>query len=223
VGDPNRIYVARGVTRSGRPGPPSTRVQFPVAPVPPPPNNVTAKVIESGIVLEWTPNEKAPTASFNVYRADEPAKQLNPAPLKEATFEHADVKLGEQQCYRVRSVGLVGNVALEGDLSDPACATPTDLFPPAAPKGLAAVPTAGQITLIWDANTDTDLAGYLVLRGDAPDGPLQAITAAPIKETSYRDTTVKPGTRYFYAVVAVDTATPANTSAQSPRVEETAR
>jgi fibronectin type 3 domain-containing protein len=223
VGDPNRIYVARGVTRSGRPGPPSTRVQFPVAAVPPPPDNVTAKVIESGIVLEWTPNDKAPTASFNVYRADEPAKQLNPAPLTEAKFEHADVKLGEQQCYRVRSVGLVGKVAVEGDLSDPACATPTDLFPPAAPKGLAAVPTAGQITLIWDANTDKDLAGYLVLRGDAPDGPLQAITAAPIKETSYRDTTVTPGTRYFYAVVAVDTATPANTSAQSPRVEETAR
>jgi fibronectin type 3 domain-containing protein len=45
----------------------------------------------------------------------------------------------------------------------------------------------------------------------------------PIKETTYRDTTVKPGVRYVYAVVAVDTASPQNVSAQSNRVEETAR
>src|SRR4030095_8188969 len=95
--------------------------------------------------------------------------------------------------------------------------------PPAAPRGLAAVPTAGQISLIWDANTEKDLAGYLVLRGDAPDGPLTAIPQAPIKETSYRATTFKPGSRYIYAVVAVDNATPPNFSAQSGRVEETAR
>ena len=52
---------------------------------------------------------------------------------------------------------------------------------------------------------------------------LTAITPTPIKETSYRDITVKPGTRYIYAIVAVDTATPPNTSPQSARVEETAR
>jgi hypothetical protein len=34
---------------------------------------------------------------------------------------------------------------------------------------------------------------------------------------------VKPGVRYVYVVVAVDTATPSNTSPQSARVEETAR
>jgi hypothetical protein len=33
---------------------------------------------------------------------------------------------------------------------------------------------------------------------------------------------VKPGVRYVYAVVAIDTATPPNVSAQA-RVEETAR
>ena len=89
---------------------------------------------------------------------------------------------------------------------------------------LAAVPTAGQISLIWDANTEKDLAGYLVLRGEGgPDAPLAAITPAPIRETSYRDTTVKPGVTYVYVVVAVDNATPPNTSPQSARVQETAR
>ncbi len=223
AGEPSRIYIVRGVTRGGRPGTPSTRVALPVLPVPPPPADVRARVTEAGLVLEWTPHAKAPTASFNVYSADDPAKPVNPALLKEPSFEQANVPLGEERCYRVRSVGLVGDVALEGELSEPACATPADTFPPSAPAGLAVVPTPGQISLIWDANPEKDVAGYVVLRGNAPDGPLQPLTPAPIRETSYRDTTVKPGARYIYAIVAVDTATPANTSPQSPRVEETAR
>ena len=101
--------------------------------------------------------------------------------------------------------------------------TPQDTFPPAPPKRPDAVATAGQISLIWDPNTEKDLAGYIVLRGEDPAGPLQAITPSPIKETSYRDTTVTPGTRYVYAIVAVDNATPPNSSKPSPHVEETAR
>jgi fibronectin type 3 domain-containing protein len=49
------------------------------------------------------------------------------------------------------------------------------------------------------------------------------VTAAPITETTYRDTTAVPGVRYVYAVVAVDNATPPNRSAPSNRVEESAR
>ena len=37
------------------------------------------------------------------------------------------------------------------------------------------------------------------------------------------DTTVKPGVRYVYVVVAVDKASPPNMSERSDRVEETAR
>ena len=81
----------------------------------------------------------------------------------------------------------------------------------------------GAISLIWDSNTEADLAGYIVLRGRAGGATLQPLTQQPITETTFRDTTVRAGTRYVYAVVAVDKATPANVSAQSNRVEETAR
>jgi hypothetical protein len=79
------------------------------------------------------------------------------------------------------------------------------------------------VNLIWEANKESDLAGYLILRGEAPGDTLQAITTTAIRETTYRDGSVQPGVRYVYAVVAIDRATPPNTSPQSARVEETAR
>ena len=112
---------------------------------------------------------------------------------------------------------------IESDPSDPICVTPQDTFPPAAPKGLAAVSGTGVVNLIWDANTDADLAGYLVLRGEAPGDTLQPLTAEPIRETRYTDRSVQAGLTYVYAVVAVDRATPPNRSGLSNKVQETAR
>jgi fibronectin type 3 domain-containing protein len=101
--------------------------------------------------------------------------------------------------------------------------TPADTFPPAAPTGLAAVSGPGVINLIWDANRDADLAGYTVLRGEAPGDTLQPLTPQPIRETRYVDRAVQPGVTYVYAVIAVDRAATPNRSALSNRVQETAR
>jgi fibronectin type 3 domain-containing protein len=219
-----RIYVVRGVTRSGRAGPPSVRVQIPVVTLPPAPGEVSSRVTETAVALGWKPPAEAPsTLAFNVYRADTPLEPLNPSPLTAPAFEVAGVKFGEKQCFRVRSVLVSKNGPVEGGLSEEECVTPTDVFPPATPATPNAVPTPGEISLIWDSNKEKDVAGYLVLRGEAPDGMLQPLTPVPIRETAYRDTTVKPGVRYIYAIVAVDEATPPNASPQSARVEETAR
>jgi fibronectin type 3 domain-containing protein len=110
-----------------------------------------------------------------------------------------------------------------GPASPKGCVTAKDTFPPAAPKNLEAIAAVGAINLIWDANTEADVAGYLVLRGEATGATLQALTATPVPGSTYNDTTVTAGARYVYAVVAVDKATPQNVSAQSNRVEETAR
>ena len=112
---------------------------------------------------------------------------------------------------------------VEGPPSAPACITPVDTFAPAAPTALEAVGGAGVISLIWEAVEASDLAGYLVLRGEATGEPTTPLTAAPIGDTSFEDRTVTPGVRYVYVVVAVDSATPANRSAPSNRAEETAR
>jgi len=93
----------------------------------------------------------------------------------------------------------------------------------AGTSGVAAGGSEGAINLIWEPSTESDLGGYIVLRGPAGGGAMAAITSSPIKETTYRDTAVTRGQRYVYAVVAVDTVTPQNVSVESNRVEETAR
>ena len=219
-----RIYIIRSVARGGRSGQPSARIEIPLVDPPPPPSSVAAKFTESAVTLAWTPPAGEPTTPLasNVYVPDGGAP-LNAAPLTTPAFERQGIEFGKEECFVVRTVVKIGSVEVESAPSERACVTPSDVFPPAAPKGLSAIAGSGVISLIWDASTEPDLAGYLVLRGEVPGDTLQPLTPSPIRDTTFRDTTAKPGVRYVYAIVAVDGATPPNTSAQSVRVEETAR
>jgi hypothetical protein len=79
----------------------------------------------------------------------------------------------------------------------------------------------GRINLIWLPSSAADVAGYVVLRGEGPNATLTPLMKQPTPGTTYADDTVRPGTAYVYAVVAVDKA--GNASKESNRVEETAR
>lgn len=163
--------------------------------------------------------------SSNASPAD-PYAVKAPAPLTAQPLlvtEHVipNVNFGVEQCFEVRAVDVIAGAPVISPASPRTCVTPKDTFPPAAPRSLAAIAGSGAINLIWDANSERDLAGYLVLRGEAPGDTLQPITAEPVAAATYRDETARPGTRYLYAVTAVDRA--GNTSQLSNRVEETAR
>jgi hypothetical protein len=148
---------------------------------------------------------------------------LTPQPLAVTEFVEPKVTFGVERCFEVRAVDLVGGALTLSRPSPVGCVTPMDTFPPAAPRNLAAIASAGAINLIWDENTEPDLLGYHVLRGEAPGDKLQALTTAAVRTPTFADTTVRPGVRYVYVVVAVDNAEPQNVSGQSNRAEETAR
>jgi hypothetical protein len=187
------------------------------------------------------PAATGPTV-YNVYRAapsdpfappedtpreaewnNQPPTPLNPAPV--TTFEFTDtIVFNEERCYTIRSVRGTGPAARIGPASEPACVTPVDTFGPSAPQGVATVASEGAINLIWEPNTEPDLGGYIVLRGEAPGDTLHPLTAAPIADASYRDEDIISGVRYVYAVIAVDNRFPVpNLSQESERIEETAR
>jgi hypothetical protein len=131
------------------------------------------------------------------------------------------IELDERDlCYSVRAV----RGTVEGAASPPACITPIDIYPPAAPSGLTTAPAEGQVTLLWNSNSEADLGGYMVLRREAGNDTLLPLTPSPITDTRYIDRQVTAGVQYVYAVVAVDQRLPLpNTSLPSAEVPETAR
>jgi hypothetical protein len=221
-----RVYVIRAVSKAGRPGPPAERVTLPLVAVPSPPTAVAVKPSERAYVLDWVPpvaDVGQPSLGFNVYLSGAETAPLNQAPVAGSTFEHGPIRAGDEQCFVVSSVRVVQNIPIESPASPPACTAWSDIYPPSAPRGLQAVAAEDGITLSWDGNAEPDVAGYLVLRGEGPGDTLQPLTREPIRETNYRDTAVQSGAHYVYAIVALDTATPPNTSQQSERQEVTAR
>lgn len=212
---------------------PDARVAAFLAP-PVPPANVTPKVPVLAPLPAKSLGFQSEATTYHLFEVpatappEDPFAIAVPAPLVPqplAVTEHVikGVVFGVERCFVVRPVDQLGGAVVMGPASPKTCVTPADTFAPAAPRSLAAIAGDGVISLIWDANSEGDLAGYLVLRGDAPGDTLRAITAEPVAATTFRDTTVRPGARYVYVVVAVDRATPQNVSAQSNRVEETAR
>ena len=129
------------------------------------------------------------------------------------------IEWGRERCYAIRTVEARDRMTAESELSPTTCVKLVDTFPPRPPTGLQGVASEGAISLIWDANSEPDLAGYLVLRGETAE-TLTAITKEPIAVPNFEDS-VEPGRRYVYAVEAVDKA--GNASRPSERTEQTAR
>lgn len=170
-----------------------------------------------------TPN--APAFRYNIYEVKKSPGQdmtvptpLNASPVTTLLLVLTALDFGHPRCYVVRTVADVDKVTIESEPSEPVCVTPLDTFPPAAPRALAAVATASAVSLIWEANTEEDLAGYLVLRGEAPGEKLTPLTPVPIRETTYTDTQVRADVTYVYAVVAQDNTMPPNVSQYSDLV-----
>jgi hypothetical protein len=238
---PARTYVSVGINMHGRRGALSKRVAVPLVPPPAAPTALSVSYTEQAVNLTWaapvhevvseggvlpsTPlGPKPPAIAYNVYETGGtpggPGEtRLTSSPVAGQDFSDARIAWGVRRCYAVRTVETLDALSLESVATPPVCVTLTDTFPPAAPTGLTAVPSERAISLIWQANAEKDLAGYVVLRG-VPGGDLTPLTPAPIQGTTYRDE-VEPGVRYVYAVRAVDKA--GNQSPPSSRVEEVAR
>ncbi len=193
----------------------------PAAPIPDRPSGPVQYNVYREIAAD--PLAPPPPASTGGPWHEAPPPPVNPLPLKTLSFTDS-VEFGRQRCYIVRGVRGIGADMRIGDASPPACLTPVDTFPPTPPQSLAAVASQSAIDLIWEPVGDLDLAGYIVLRGEAPGDTLQPLNLVPVTSARYRDDKVSSGVRYVYAVVAVDNRFPVpNISPESNRFEETAR
>jgi hypothetical protein len=219
-----------------------------------PPGGIVGFLLDNALPLEALPDEDTvevrtdplglppgPTR-YHVYRTEAPDPLVLPSaaaalpagtvavprpitlvPVDELTFVDS-VGFDRERCYEVRAVRGVGAGAVESAATERRCLTAVDVFAPGPPMNLTTNVREGAIDLLWEPSPDADVWGYVVLRGAPGDATLQPLNAVPVIEANFTDTTAVAGTRYVYAVLAVDMRLPVpNMSVESARVEETAR
>lgn len=187
-----------------------------------------AEVRKEGVVLSWKPDGEQAPVRLQRTLAGKPAGKKDagllgaPAESAEASLLVEDVdpgraldktvRFGEAYTYRAQRVALVAidgkTLELPGTLTDEVRVDVKDVFPPDVPSGLAAVSvtSAGSaaIDLNWAANTEEDLAGYVVYRREGQGAWARVSPAAPLTGPAYHDAAVTPGHTYSYAVTAID-------------------
>jgi hypothetical protein len=96
-----------------------------------------------------------------------------------------------------------------GQVNGSATVTETGVTTPLAitlsGNGVAA--GAHSVTLNWNASSSS-VAGYRTYRATAPGGPYTALNTTPNAQLRFTDSSVQPGTTYYYVVTAM---TPSNT------------
>jgi hypothetical protein len=101
--------------------------------------------------------------------------------------------------------GKIAMVQVTGDIGVPIV---PDTTPPAVPTGLVTDgSSAAYVDCAWNANVDSDLAGYKLYRAPHTTSLYVLLnTAGLLTGTTFRDPTAIQGTFYDYAVSAVDTS-----------------
>lgn len=194
-------YTLRAVDKAGNVSQPSAAaLATPVdESAPAAPQNLDAEAAEGRITVTWSPNGESDLDTYVLYRSVGGAEPAKAATIQAGTHSYADedVSEGSSYAYTLVAVDKAGNPSAP---SKPATATLADTTAPEAPRNLVAEAGDGEVSLSWDANTESDLAEYRILRDDEEIAVVAAGTEA------YVDGTVTNGTSYDYHVVAVDEA-----------------
>jgi fibronectin type 3 domain-containing protein len=174
-----------------------------VTPPSTPAHLVTAVVSTKQINLTWSPStDLEAVADYHVFRGTTPAG-LSQVGLAAATTSPSFISYpltpGTTYYFGVEAVDTSGNISPMS-----AVVSAKTLAPPTAPTKLVATPdSTTDMGLTWVAGTSgLPLAEYRIFRGTSASNLSQV---AVNTKTSYTDTGLTPGTKYYYAVQEEDT------------------
>ncbi len=166
----------------------------PALPAPGVPANVMATAGNAEVTLTWGAVTNA--TSYHVKRSTTSGTETQIGAPTGTNYTDTTAKNGTKYFYVVSAVDSTGESANSAEVN----ATPTaPAQAPPAPASLAATAGNAQVSLTWSASTGA--TSYHVKRSTASGAETQI--AAPAG-TSYTDTSVTNGTKYFYVVSAVN-------------------
>lgn len=160
----------------------------------------------SALIVSWEASDDPLRTGFNLYRATVPAgpyNRINQTVLTQKTFNDLGLTPGAAYWYYVTAVGAGG---LESEPSAAASGIPTDSTAPGVPTVISASGTGspGEITLSWQPNSESDLAGYNVYYGTDPGQPLSRANTRLVTGTSWLQSGLVDGMTYYFRVTAMD-------------------
>jgi hypothetical protein len=180
--------------------------------VPLPPLDLQAMMRENNVAIEWKPPEKnidsstpPSVAGYNVYRESENEEfhRINTTLIEETSFVDRDFVYNMTYRYYVRASATRSSPYTESGNSKAVEMLTEDTLIPIAPTGLVAIAGENFVSLTWDSNKETDLAGYRVWRRSDSEEEFAAVTEL-IAENVYNDSKVEKNQRYIYAITALD-------------------
>ncbi len=203
-------YQITGIDYFGRESKLSPAVKITIRDITPPPapDKVITQVTGRNIRLYWENENVSDLAGYNVYRSentDTTFRQLNKQIINSGfqTFTDSIIYTGIYN-YKVSAVDKSGNESYSQVYS----AEVNDIFPPATPIMLTAVPDSGKVKLNWHPNTEPDLKGYLIYRTiDSDKKSYILLNAEPISINHFTDHLPEVAkNKFLYRVVAIDSA-----------------
>jgi hypothetical protein len=217
----NLTYTVEVMNDRGRSAGLSNQARVSAAPTLPPPANFAVEVRAEGVVVTWSPVTEPTAASGlhylnRIYRREENGKDTVAGELavnsaSDARFVDRNFAWGKRYSYHATVVTLIDRTPgleaeVEGDDTPQVSVFAHDIFPPAVPSGLQAAFTEDLhpfIDLIWNPDTESDLAGYNVFRHEDGGQPAK-INSDLVKLPAFRDLAISAGKKYYYSVSAVD-------------------
>jgi hypothetical protein len=190
----------------------SNFVVVPVVTPPEKPGGLAPTVTQQGVRLTW----QARGTDFRIFRKTGDGSYAPVGDVHTPEWTDTATEFGTRYAYLVQTiVKLENHKEAESDLSDEASIIPRDIFPPAVPQAVQGSSAPNSIELNWERNTEEDLSGYRVYRGEG-NGALEKIADVSVVP-SYSDRRVEHGRTYHYQISAVDQS--GNESPRSAPVE----
>ena len=220
AGQPARIHYAIRIANSSgqKAGFSNFFLIEPTAKVAEIPQNVTSKVSQSSILIQWTEptqnidgSSPANVLGFNIYRieADKKVqKLLNNLPVTSIEFSDRFFEFNKNYSYFLRTVSLGSNgEPIESSDSEVINILPKDIFPPTPPSALTIAASTNTISIFFASNPENDVIGYKIYRSTDKSLSKQnwaLITPQILTTNTFQDLSVESGKTYYYYLTALD-------------------